>query len=372
MPAHSRSVLLAHIARARRRLALPPLSAALALVFVLMLGACASSQGIERSATPGATSTTVVPAIATALVMYKGHTGAAIGVAWSPDGKEIASCGDDGTVQVWNARTGQHIWQAQVSRYAFAVAWSPDGRRIAGAGSDATVVMLDAASGRKLATFSGPSGSIEGLAWSPDGKEIASGSQGNTVTVWNAQTGAAVLTYTGHSDSVARVAWSPDGTRIASASYDGTVQVWDAQTGKTLLTYKGHGAPVWSVAWSPDGTRIASGTGAAGADSPVYAHNSARVWNAMTGQTIFIFPDANKPSPDPIGQSYAVAWSPDGMRLASSDGKIVRLWDATTGKPILQYTGHGDDVFALAWSPDGTLIASASADGTVRVWRPQV
>jgi WD40 repeat protein len=130
--------------------------------------------------------------------------------------------------------------------------------------------------------------------------------------------------------------------------------------------------PVWSVAWSPDGTRIASGSGAAGNNGPVYAHNSARVWDATTGQTIFDFPDANKPSPDPVGQSYAVGWSPNGARLATSDGKIVRLWDATTGRSILHYTGHSGDVFDLAWSPDGSLIASASTDGTVQVWRPQV
>lgn len=180
------------------------------------------------------------------------------------------------------------------------------------------------------------------------------------------RTGKAIVTYTGHTDSVERVAWSPDGTRIASASYDRTVQVWNAKTGKTLVTYQGHAAPVWEVAWSPDSKRIVSGTGAAGANGPVTAHNSVQVWDATTGQTLLTYSGSS-------GQAYALAWSPDGKRIASGgDDNIVRVWDASTGQTILQYRGHNDIVFKVAWSPDGTMIASASVDGTVQVWRPHM
>ena len=72
-----------------------------------------------------------------------------------------------------------------------------------------------------------------------------------------------------------------------------------------------------------------------------------------------------------MGQSYALAWSPAGSRIVAGDGQLVRVWDAASGKPLVQYTGHSEDVFAVAWSPDGTLIASSSVDGTVQVWRPQ-
>lgn len=362
MPARSQSIPRAPFSRAARRLALSLCCAALVL-----LSACATAGGTGHTGSPTATSTPVIPAITAALVTYKGHSGPVIGAAWSPDGKQIASCGNDGTVQVWDAATGRRIWQAQVAQYVFALAWSPDGTHIAGGGSGGTdsIVVLDATTGHKLAAFGDQSGFIEGLAWSPDGKHIASGSADATVTVWNVSNlNAPVLTYNGHSDAVAHVAWSPDGTRIASASADGTVQVWDAKSGSTLLKYQGNAEPVWSVAWSPDGKDIASGTGAAGNNAPVTANNTVKVWNATTGQTILTLPDAH-------GQSYALAWSPDGTRLATSDGKLVRVWDAASGKPLLQFTGHSDDVFALAWSPDGTLIASASADGTVQVWRPQ-
>jgi WD40 repeat protein len=334
----------------------------------VLLAACGSSAGAQGTPTntpqPTATATPAGPTLTTAQLTYTGHGKAVIGAAWSPDGKRIASCGVDGSVQVWDAHNGKTLWKSTVASFAFACAWSPDGQRIAAGGTQGTLVILDAATGNQAASLSGQSGAIEGVAWSPDGKHIVSGSQDHTAVVWDAHSGTSLLTYTGHSDSVERVAWSPDGKRIASASYDQTVQVWDAQSGKTLLTYKGHQAPVWAVAWSPDGKRIASGTGAAGIHGPVTSDNSVQVWDAQSGKTLLTVADAS-------GQSYAVAWSPDGKRIASGDGQSVRVWEATTGQAQLTYRGHSSDIFQVAWSPDGSLIASASDDGTVQVWRPQ-
>src|SRR5581483_3885577 len=88
---------------------------------------------------------------------------------------------------------------------------------------------------------------------------------------------------------VARIAWSPDGTLIASASADGTVQIWKAATGDQVLTFSDSHAPVWEVAWSPDGTRIASGTGAAGTSGPNTHNNSVKVWDATTGKTLLTY-----------------------------------------------------------------------------------
>lgn len=331
------------------------------LTMVAVSAAFAGSTSVSKAA-PYMQS---APTLSTALVTYKGHSGPVIGVAWSPDGKWLASSGNDGTVQVWNAQNGDLRWKTSVARFAFAVVWSPDGTKIAAGGSAGSLAVLNAATGASMAIYLGQGGDIEGIAWSPDSKYFVSGSQDNTANVWDVQAGKALVTYKGHSGAVERVAWSPDGKSIASASYDGTVQTWEAATGKQITIYKGHGGvPVWEVAWSPDGTRIVSGTGSAGAFGPVTANNSAKVWEAATGKTLLTYSGHS-------GQVYALAWSPDGKGIVSGgDDNSARVWSAATGQTELVYSGHSGIVFKVAWSPDGKYIASASVDGTVQVWSP--
>ena len=138
----------------------------------LLLAACGFSNGpsgAAPTATTHATPTPSVPTVSTPELTYKGHSGPVVAVAWSPDGKRLASCGNDGTAQVWDAASGAMLWHVTVAPFAFAVAWSPDGHTLAAAGSSGSVAILDAATGNQRATLSGQSGAIEGLAWSPDG-----------------------------------------------------------------------------------------------------------------------------------------------------------------------------------------------------------
>jgi len=177
-----------------------------------------------------------------AVVTYTGHSGSVERIAWSPDGKHIASAGYDGTVQVWDAATGKTvlIYKGHAAP-VWEVAWSPDGTRLvsgtgaAGAHGPVTsgnsVRVWDAATGKTMLTYTGATSQTQtyALAWSPDGKQIASGGDDNTVHIWDAATGNTLMRYRGHSDIIFKLAWSPDGTRIASASVDGTAQVWRPQ-----------------------------------------------------------------------------------------------------------------------------------------------
>lgn len=337
-----------------------PLLSLCCFALTLLAGCGVSSNEASSAATVAATATPASPA----LVTYKGHRGPVVNVVWSPDGKQLASCGNDGTVQVWSAQNGQLAWKASVAQYAFAVAWSPDGKQVAGAGSDGSVAILDAISGKLLKTLSDQTGAVEGVAWSPDSKLLVAGSQTGTAEVWDVASGKSLTTYKGHTDSLERLAWSPDGVRIATAGYDGTVQVWQAKTGHHLLTYK-QGAPVWSVAWSPDSKKIVSGTGAAGSHVPVTTNNSIQVWDATTGAKLLSLTGLS-------GQAYALDWSHDGTRIAAGgDDHLVHLWNATSGQELPLYKGHSNIVFGVSWSPDDSLIASASVDDTVQVWQPQ-
>src|SRR2546428_716984 len=190
---------------------------------------------------------------------YRKHSAAVLNIAWSPDGKKIASAGADKTVHIWNATSKNPTFiYRNHAKPVSAVAWSPDGSRIVSGSCDTTVQVWNVQTGRKLSTCRGYSREVSTVAWSPDGKYIASGSWDTMIQVRQAESGSRLLTYQGHSSKVNAVAWSPNGKRIASASDDRTVQIWDTTTGEIIFTYRGHSKEVSSVAWSPNGRRIAS------------------------------------------------------------------------------------------------------------------
>ena len=250
-------------------------------------------------------------------------------LAYSPDGRRLASAGGD--LKVWDAATGQEIQTLEGhSGHLTCVAFSPDGQRIAAAGDASN----SANSG------SGPRG-ID-LAKVPSNPH----KPGGEVKVWGAETGREIWTLTGHTRKVSSLAYSPDGQRLASAAQDG-VKLWDTRTGQEIQTFKGPSGIVTCVAYSPDGRRLA------------FAGGDLTVWDAATGREIQTFK----------GPSRIVAYSPDGRRLATAGwDQTVRVWDAATGQGIQSFKGHSAIVNCVAFSPDGQRLASCGEDQTVKVW----
>src|SRR5579859_3419764 len=307
------------------------------------------------TATPTETPTPTPPQPGDTLYTYRGHSSAVISLAWSPNGKRIATGSFDHSVRVWDALTGNHVLTYRGhSDQVWAVAWSPDGSKIASAGKDKTVQIWDASSGANITTYTGHSAEVAAVAWSPDSKLIASASYDNTVRVWEATTQQFVFTFTNHSDHVWAVAWSPDGSLVASGSKDKTVQVWNPTNGlgTIVFVYTGHTGGVDAVRWSASGQRIASGS---------YDH-TAQVWDAITGNNVVTYTGHSN-------NVTALAWSPDGQRIVSaSQDRTAQVWDASSANTVLTYSKHTGGVNDVGWSSTGQQIASASTDQTAQVW----
>jgi dipeptidyl aminopeptidase/acylaminoacyl peptidase len=142
-----------------------------------------------------------------------------------------------------------------------AVAWSPDGKRLASASHDGTIRVWELGAGKEVHRLVGHDSIVDAVAWSPDGKRLASGGADTTVRLWDVATGKEIGRWDGHKDRVRAVAWSPDGKRLASASNDATVRLWEVATGSLVRRFVGHEAAVDSLDWSPDGRRLASAGG---------------------------------------------------------------------------------------------------------------
>ncbi len=285
-----------------------------------------------------------------------GHEKRVMAAAWSPDGRFVASGGDDRIVRIWDVATGDELLMLTGPRGPVrSVAWSPNGEVLIASDEAGSVQAwgLDALDRRQSPTLQTlVTGSVRSLAWSPDGTLLASAGEDATIAIWSAADGAELHRLSGHEAAVNGVAWSPDGTRLASGGDEGRVNIWYDMGGFVLELELPQG--VSSMAWSPDGGRLAAGSW----DGRVYVWDTAG-WGdpVLTWDTIQVF-------------VRSVAWSPDGTLLVSGgDDGTARVWDAATGQLQFVLDGHSDEVFGVAWSPDGSRLLTASADGSVRIWQ---
>jgi RNA polymerase sigma factor (sigma-70 family) len=295
------------------------------------------------------------------LRQFRGHHGAVLTVAFSPDGKLLASGSQgDPMVRLWQVNSGKDFRQLQGHQGGVTcVAFYPDGKILASGGQDHVIRLWKVATGQEIRQFIGHQGGVQTVAFSPDGKSLASGENSdNTIRLWEVATGKEFQQLRAHKGMVYRVTYSVDGKVLASSGEDQTIRLWDVAKRKEirqlLRPQAGENAWATGLAFAPDGKTLASGGG----------ERTIVVWELGTGKVL-------RELKGHQSASLAVAFSPDGRTLASAGAdQTVRLWDVTAGQEIHPPQGHQHTVCSVAFSPDGRILASGGVDQTIRLWEP--
>jgi RNA polymerase sigma factor (sigma-70 family) len=254
-------------------------------------------------------------------------------VAFSPDGRTLAAAGWDRFVRLFEVATGKERvalrWQEEspagqepwYQRLVSTVAFSPDGKILASAGGDGQIKLWDVARGQSLRALSGHGADVKGVAFFPDGKILASTSPDTTLKFWDVNTGKETASIQAHSGGAEGLAISPDGQTIATGGYGGLVKLWEAATGKERATLEGHTGGLPAVAFSPDGKQLASCSGLW--DPPVAGQ--VKLWDVATGKELLTLPTGDTKA------IWSVRFSPDGKTfITASRDQTMTFWEVAT------------------------------------------
>lgn len=317
------------------------------------------------------------------LRVLSGDNRAAWQVALSHDGKTLATSGLGGMLRdpqtgVVQGRLGRQDWMDSL-------AFSPDGRMLASGSQASRLRLWDLETGGLLRTLDGAH-----AAFSPDGRLLASGTAAGDVKLWNPQTGALQRTRGRHNGLITAIAFSADGRKVVTGGVDHWVRVWGVSDGQGQPLWEADtGAEVRAVGWSPDGAWVASGGlsarislwDGAGRTVPTLecrdqvhtlsftpdsrrlvacGHGGRQVWNTRNW--------VRDVAVDGVADGAAV--SPDGESVCSWFSREWYLWSARTGQRENVGNSHDHSLAAVAFAPKGRRLATASLDGTVRLWDP--
>jgi hypothetical protein len=281
-----------------------------------------------------------------------GHKGEARNLAFSPDGKWLASSGFDATVRIWDLATGQPPKVIPADSPIWGLGWSPDGKILGFGGLSSIGKLVDAASGAERATLSGHEAQIMGVSFSRDSSIVATCSMDNSGRLWDVATGKERMSFRGHLLGAASVAFSPDGKFLAVGSVDHQIGIWDCINSGLRMSLDAHRGGVWSLSYSADGRTLVSGS----------QDGTAKIWDMTTGKE-------RQTLRPPNSTEVHAGISPDGRLVATiSKEGVLKLWDATSGKELASVQAHSAYGRFLSFSPNGKSLATSGWEPAVKLW----
>jgi WD40 repeat protein len=299
---------------------------------------------------------------------FEGHTEGVGGVIHLPGGQRIITCSQDGSLRVWNVKSGKQIgddWRDGDSG-VWSIALSPDGKKVVSGSDDGAVRLWDIDTCKVIKKWTGHTGAVGSVCWSRDDRRVLSGSADGTARQWDVETNPEPIeiilaSINTRNDWVHAVVYSPDTTLIATGGLDdpyignpaeSSVNIWDAKTGKLVATLKGHTHAVRCLAWTKDGKTLISGS----------HDHSIRIWNTTKWEQITVLDEHNRT----VG---AIAISPNDCILASvSYDKTARLWNLENGQPIGSPIQHAGSVYCVSFSGGGKRLATGCWDKNAYSW----
>jgi WD40 repeat protein len=282
-----------------------------------------------------------------------GHTDVVIIVAFSPNGRHLASGSIDKTIKMWNLVEKKNEYSLIGHKDTVrSIAFSPDGNYLASSSIDKTVRIWNLQKRLEEYSFIDHKDEVSSVSFSPDGKYLASGSLDKTIRIWNLTERSEEYLLTDNTSQVLCVVFSPDGNFLAYGSKSQTVRVWNLAEKQQQHSFNGHNDEVLSVKYSPDGNYLASAS----------KDKTIKIWNLQENQEEYSL----------IGHNFqvlSIGFSPNGKYLAScSYDKTIKIWNLEERLEEYALTGHTDAVRSLEFSPDGNYLASGSQDKTIKIW----